>query len=320
MDNRWGTRKWLFYTVVGVLADALDVILTFVVPEKKPESSHSSDVDELSDDAILALSKTAPRVHLDYDVCKLTPTTVVKSSQDMEEDAIDATEANALQLVFEKTTIPVPRVRRVVKGEWDFLIIMDYIEGQTLAQVWPTFSVWRKLSVAFTLRRYVRQLRRLEAPPMTPPAPLSAQGPRMCESPVFGQVRSCRGPFSSYSELSTFFNERYKVGLDVKVVPGDHPSRKKKFDDSEPLVLTHQDLNLRNIILGDDGRLWIIDWGWSGYYSCWFEFVATERQAEDQRISGTNDELWKTLIPFICGPYFTQRKWLADMAWGLYYG
>ncbi|KAI6105315.1 hypothetical protein EV401DRAFT_2078426 [Pisolithus croceorrhizus] len=122
MDNRWRTRKWLLYTVVGVLVDALVVILTFVVPEKKLESSHSSDVDELSDDAILALSKMAPRVHPDYGVRKLTPTTVVKSSQDMEEDAIDATKANALQLVFEKTTIPVPRVRRVVKGEWDFLI------------------------------------------------------------------------------------------------------------------------------------------------------------------------------------------------------
>ncbi|KAI6097867.1 hypothetical protein F5141DRAFT_1254750 [Pisolithus sp. B1] len=125
MDNRWRTRKWLLYTVVGVLVDALVVILTFVVPEKNTHEvvyHQSSDVDELSDDAILALSKMAPRVHPDYGVRKLTPTTVVKSSQDMEEDAIDATKANALQLVFEKTTIPVPRVRRVVKGEWDFLI------------------------------------------------------------------------------------------------------------------------------------------------------------------------------------------------------
>ncbi|KAI6134577.1 hypothetical protein EDD17DRAFT_534573 [Pisolithus thermaeus] len=80
MDNRWRTRKWLLYTVVGVLVDALVVILTFVVPEKKLESSHSSDVDELSDDAILALSKMAPRVHPDYGVRKLTPTTVLMLS------------------------------------------------------------------------------------------------------------------------------------------------------------------------------------------------------------------------------------------------
>ncbi|KAI6106140.1 kinase-like domain-containing protein [Pisolithus croceorrhizus] len=283
-------------------------------------SNQSSDVDELSDEAILALTETAPMLHPDYNVYKLTPTTVGKLSQDAEEDAIDAPEANALQLVLTKSTIPVPRVRRVVKGEWDFLMVMDYIEGQTLAEVWPTLSVWRKSLVAFTLRRYVRQLRRLEASPTTPPGPLSAQGPRICENPVFGPVRSHRGPFSSYLELSTFFNERCKMALDAKRVPEDHPSRKKKFDDSEPLVLTHQDLNLRNIILGDDGRLWIVDWGWSGYYPPWFEYVATQRQAESPIISGTDDVLWKKLVPFICGPYFTQRKWLADMSWGLYYG
>ncbi|KAI5994791.1 kinase-like domain-containing protein [Pisolithus albus] len=281
---------------------------------------HSSDVDELSDDAILALLRRAPRVHPDYSVFKLTPTTAVKIPRDTREGAIDCVEANALRLVSSKTTIPVPRVHRVVKRADDrFLVVMDYIKGQTLAQVWPTFSVWRKFFVAFTLRRYIRQLRRLKASPTTPPGPLSVQGPQICESPVFGQVQSSRGPFASYSEFSTWFNKRCKMGLDAERVPEDHPSRKKKFDDSEPMVLTHQDINLRNIILGDDGRLWLVDWGWSGYYPPWFEFVATLTQAEDPIISGADDELWKSLIPFICGPYFAQRKWLDNMSMGLYF-
>ncbi|KAI5994786.1 kinase-like domain-containing protein [Pisolithus albus] len=303
-----------------MLADALDTILTFMAPEKMPDRIHSSDVDELSDDAILALLEEAPIVHPDYSVYKLTPTTAVKIPRDTREGAIDCVEANALRLVSSNTTIPVPRVHRVVKEEYDFLIVMDYIKGQTLAEVWPTFSVWRKISVAFTLHRYVRQLRRLKASPTTPPGPLSVQGPQECESPVFGQVQSSRGPFASYSEFSTWFNEWCKIGLDVRRLPEDHPSRKKKFDDSEPMVLTHQDINLRNIILGDDGRLWLINWGWSGYYPPWFEFVATLTQAENPIISGTDDELWKSLIPFICGPYFAQIKWLEDMSWGLYYG
>ncbi|KAI6015884.1 kinase-like domain-containing protein [Pisolithus microcarpus] len=319
MNNYGGTREWLFYTFVGMLADALDTILTFLAPEKMSDRIHSSDVDGLSDDAILALLEEASIVHPDYSVFKLTPTTVLKFTHDTQEDAIDCLEANALRLVSSKTTIPVPRVHRVVKEEYDFLIVMDYIKGQTLAEVWPTFSVWRKISVAFTLRRYVRQLRRLKASPTTPPGPLSVQGPQECESPVFGQVQSSRGPFASYSEFSTWFNERCKMGLDARRLPEDHPSRKKKFDDSEPMVLTHQDINLRNIILGDDGRLWLIDWGWSGYYPPWFEFVATLTQAENPIISGTDDELWKSLIPFICGPHFMQEEWLEGMSWGLYF-
>ncbi|KAI6026876.1 kinase-like domain-containing protein [Pisolithus microcarpus] len=267
----------------------------------------STDVDELSDDAFRALFRAAPRLHPDYSVFKLTPTTAVKISHDIQDDAIDCPEANAIQLVFSKTTILVPRVHRVLKRNWCFLIIMDYIKGQTLAEVRPTFSAWRKISVAFTLRRYVGQLRRLKASPTTPPGPLSVQGPQMCESLVFGQVQSSRGPFTSCSEFSTWFNKRCKMGLDARRLPEDHPLR-EKFDDSGPLVLTHQDINLRNIILGDDGRLWLVDWGWSGYYPPGFEFLATEIQAEEPIISGADDELWMKLVPFICGPYFAQRK------------
>lgn len=43
--------------------------------------------------------------------------------------------------------------------------------------------------------------------------------------------------------------------MDAKKVPQGDPSRNDLFDDPEPPILTHQDLNLRNIILGDDGRL-----------------------------------------------------------------
>ena len=142
-----------------------------------------SGVDQLSNEEILELSKDASKLHPESDVAKLTPSTVSKASQDLDGGAADASEANALDLLFAETTISVPRVRRVVKRQWDFLIVMDYIPGPTLAHVWPTFSTWQKIRVAFTLRRYVRQLRRLKASATTPPGPLSAQGARICESP-----------------------------------------------------------------------------------------------------------------------------------------
>ena len=219
-------------------------------------SLQPSDVDRLSNKKILELIENAPTLHPDSRVFKLTPGTVAKVSQDWDEDAADASEANALDLLFAKTTIPVPRVRRVVKDQWGFLIIMDYIPGPTLAHVWPTLSTWRKIRVAITLHRYIRQLRRLlKASATTPPGPLSAQGARMCESPIFGPISSHRGPFATYPDFSAFFNERHQMAMDCKKLPRDEPSRNDLFDNSEPLVLTHQDLNLRNIIVGEDGRL-----------------------------------------------------------------
>jgi thiamine kinase-like enzyme len=79
--------------------------------------------------------------------------------------------------------------------------------------------------------------------------------------------------------ISAFFNERHQAAMDANKLPRYHPSRNDLFDNSEPLVLTHQDLNLRNLIVGEDGHLWIIDWGWAGYHPWWFEYVAM-REAE----------------------------------------
>ncbi|KAI0666529.1 hypothetical protein C8Q78DRAFT_1109080 [Trametes maxima] len=281
-----------------------------------------SDIDHLSDEELLELRKTAHRLQSGIDIFRLSSGTVAKPSQDVDEWATNSSEANTLDLVFSSTTIPVPRVRRVVKRQWDFLIVMDYIEGPTLARLWPTLSTWRKLFVAFTLRRYVRQLRRhLKAPAGAPPGPLCTdRSARTCESPpVFGQVQSNRGPFASYAELSTFFNERHRMALDIKNVPQDDPAWADLFDDSEPLVLTHQDINLRNVVVDKEGRLWLIDWAWAGYYPVWFEYVATHSQSEDPVISGTDDKLWEAMVPFICGPYFKQERWLARMGLSLYY-
>lgn len=279
-----------------------------------------SDIDNLTDAELLELILIAPKVCPDAYVYRPTPGTIAKPSQDMESYPPDSPEASALNLVFSETTIPVPRVRRVVLHECRFIVIMDHIDGPTLAQVWPTLSKWRKCLVALTLRRYVRQLRRLRAPPGAPPGPLcELGGPRICESPVFGGVQSHRGPFASYAELSAFFNERHRMTLDARSVPPDDPARDDLFDNSGPLVLTHQDLNLRNIVVGEGGRLWLIDWAWAGYYPPWFEYVTMEMQNEYSRVSGTDDPFWRALIPFICGPCFRQERWLDRMSLALYW-
>ena len=36
-------------------------------------------------------------------------------------------------------------------------------------------------------------------------------------------------------------------------------------------------------------------------------------------LRGTDDELGTALIPFICGPYFKQERWLLRMSQALYF-
>ena len=293
---------------------------------------------------------------------RITERAIVKSAQDFEEDVEDPSEALALNVVFFNTTIPVPRVRRVVKSQYANIIVMDYIPGRQLSEVWPSLSFFARLRIAITLRRYIRQLRSIRHPRSSIPGPLCTKEPRMCESPIFGQVRSNRGPFASYQELSAFFNDRLRRALESirharSAVPGplctkepstyespifgqvrsnsgafayyrelsaffkdrfcralELPSDIGNFDDSAPLVLTHQDLNMRNFIVGDDGRLWVVDWAWAGFYPRWFEFVAMRRQAENEEtLTGRKEALWDAMIPFICDPYFKQERWLVRM-------
>lgn len=71
---------------------------------------------------------------------------------------------------------------------------------------------------------------------------------------------------------------------------------------------------MRNIIVGDDGRLWLIDWAWAGFYPPWFEFVAMRMQSQPS-LTNKSDPLWDLLIPFVCDPYYRKRRgtrgWLA---------
>ena len=82
-------------------------------------------------------------------------------------------ETNAMTLAVEHTTIPVPSILRVIHPlkcppGWRFIVIR-YIPGRTLEECWATLSWWRRAVVLWTLRRYVRQLRKVplgDSPPV----------------------------------------------------------------------------------------------------------------------------------------------------------
>ncbi|KAF5382840.1 hypothetical protein D9757_007277 [Collybiopsis confluens] len=322
MNARHGHSQWLIYTLLCVAADLLDTVLMYIAPNAQTSlGPQDSALKSMSDEEITKVVEQAPKVHVKYFVRKLTPTTVAKGTRDTEEYTLYPAEANALNLAFEKTTIPVPRVQRVSKYDDRHTIILDYIKGPLLAEVWSTYSIWRKVWVAFILRRYVRQLRQVKASPTAPPGPIAPGArPLTCESPVFGPIQPCRGPFASYGELTSFCNERAFRACLADKLPKDDPRWKEGFDDSEALVLTHQDIIPRNIIVGEDGKLWLIDFGWSGYWPPWFEYISMKAQSENEVNHGMRYEHWDLFIPFICGPYFKQENWWSHAAkafdWG----
>ena len=81
----------------------------------------------------------------------------------------------------------------------------------------------------------------------------------------------------------------------------------RRFDDSchsQPLVLTHNDLSMRNIIVGHDGKLWLVDWIWSGFYPPLCEYIATKSAAY-------NDDAprnWWKYIPLVAGAWLKEEN------------
>ncbi|KAL4248512.1 hypothetical protein ABKN59_007754 [Abortiporus biennis] len=178
------------------------------------------------------------------------------------------------QFILSKTTIPVPICDRVVHcGRSDYLVL-EYIPGRTLYSCWSELGWWTRLRVFITLREYVRQLRFLTH---SRPGPIGPDNrPQICIGPLFGEKA---GSFEDKTTFAAFFNRKYDVTKRYR--PRYVANVEKPFDDSGPLVYTHLDLNMQNIILGDDGQLWLIDWDFAGYYPIWFENAGMQVFSDD---------------------------------------
>ncbi|KAI0668279.1 kinase-like domain-containing protein [Trametes maxima] len=228
---------------------------------------------------------------------------------------LQASEPLAMQCVRETSTVPVPAVFRYfpVGDAGPRALVMQYIPGKTLADSWPGLSLWRRFLTVWTIRGHIRQMRRVRVPDTlvqrktTFPGPIASE-PQMCYGTMFTEYGA--GPFASYDELTAWFMHKMDVNRRFMKYP-PHPMT---FDSSMPLVLSHMDLFASNIILGDDGKVWFIDWEFAGFYPQWFEY-ATMR--EGWHILGR----WqKWIVGFMAGFYEQQLHFISSVAWALNLG
>ncbi|KIM81825.1 hypothetical protein PILCRDRAFT_491430 [Piloderma croceum F 1598] len=169
----------------------------------------------------------------------------------------------AMNLVRSQTTIPVPCVRRVINHvhpDGTGLIAIDCIRnGKQLHACWPSLSLWAKLKVILTVRFYLRQLRQIQDVHSSTPGPLGPH-PSSCKGLQFGL--DSKGPFLTTATLAEHFHEELRRAED-RYFRG-----RKSLDGSifARFVFTHNDLNMRNILLDDEGRLglglvWLLPYG-----------------------------------------------------------
>ncbi|PCH36187.1 kinase-like protein [Wolfiporia cocos MD-104 SS10] len=207
------------------------------------------------------------------------------------EDVNDS-EPLAISLVRESTTIPVPAVRRYLTVNGNNAIIMDYIPGQTLEDCWGQLGFWRRLRVVWTIRRYIRQLQRV----LVPGTPRSKQFPgRIGNGPQLSPSAEDHVHTATLGASAQFLT-------DVEYFT---------FDSSLPLVLTHLDLNPRNLMIDHDSCVWFIDREHASFYPQWFEYVAMLNGWE---MLGR----WRGwILGFMAGFYRRQNSFIAKISWAI---
>lgn len=217
-----------------------------------------------------------------------------------------------MQLVSEQTDIRVPRVVQVVRDPElkETYLEMEYVDGLDLEEVWPTASWWRRFKILWTLRRYVRQLRNIKVFQPDVPGPIHPDGvPMACLPPDFSEDGA--GPFKSYKELAFFFDTMRTITL-VHIFPRvKDPTPFPLFDMTSPLVLTHADLHVRNVRIGADDTVWLLDWTNAGMFPLYYEYSLIRRGP------GVLSSPW--IAWFIAGRYVRQHQFFMNIKFGAFY-
>ena len=140
-------------------------------------------------------------------------------------------------------------------------IFMEFVPGKLVVDIWDDLDEKARQNIHSQLYGYICQLQALD---FSTPGPI---GEGISEGALFTGYGA--GPFQSAKDLEDWYNNRLLVSHDFghanHLPPGAFSGTFQK------LVMCHLDFNQRNVILDDEGKVWLIDWGLAGAYPPWFE-------------------------------------------------
>lgn len=181
--------------------------------------------------------------------------------------------------VLKCTNIRLPTVFDAWEGKDDKEVIgylvMEYIEGDALADKWPGLDIHTRQDVHFQLHELLRQLHTIR---LSAPGPL---GGDLSRGPLFTDYGA--GPFRSKRDLERWFDERLLVCQEFRRAPQTQPSFSGQF---ENLVMCHMDIAARNLILDRQRRVWVLDWAHAGGYPVYFEMAVLRRTGDPDFTEG----------------------------------
>ncbi|KAL8392187.1 hypothetical protein RB595_002394 [Gaeumannomyces hyphopodioides] len=194
-------------------------------------------------------------------------------------------EAGTLRYLYENTGVPVPEVLDFGTDPetGHHYILMERVDGEPLDLVWDILDDETKAKVVAQIRTIFLDLRSIKDPeicgfvPETDPLGRPLPGRYAKAGVTDNFFARPQGPFNSEGGLLHALAAHLQLRggpascwLDRVVLPllfsmPAHPPL---------MVLTHGELNAKNILVGRDGTVTaLLDWSQSGFYPAYWEFV-----------------------------------------------
>ncbi|KAH0537164.1 hypothetical protein FGG08_006034 [Glutinoglossum americanum] len=184
-----------------------------------------------------------------------------------------------LLFVEQYLKIPAPRLYAMFQESGEIFLVMEYIRGNLLRDVWPTLEERDKMTIVGKLKGILYSMRSLPSPGYFGNV---LRGPFSDE--FFWSMSSdpsISGPFRSGNELCSALVAKLKSN-------SEDPSKVEFFKTHLPQLLgrhpptfTHTDLQQENIIVQEidhgqlrDYKVFIIDWEDAGWFPSYWEYAS----------------------------------------------
>lgn len=226
-------------------------------------------------------------------------------------------EGENMLFVKQKTTIPVPTVYKIYKeGDYHFLI-MEYVVGKTLKELWPKLPLIGKKTFSRQIRRYIEELRAIPSPSPGYFGGLSEQGvlcpiltfKAFTEQPVRPLVKNISRTEAHWCDMMLDAAEALNPGeLPVHTVWVRDKFRTVFSKGHEP-KFTHCDIaDRKNYILRPDGVIVPLDWEHAGWYPSYWEYCLASE------LPWSNDDWGESIMDI-----FRDMEYVVELGWMMFF-
>ena len=202
------------------------------------------------------------------------------------------TEVDSLDYVAKHTTIPSPSLLGYYEHAGKLYIFMSRMPRVLLDEVIRQLGPEQLQTISSELKLITDQLRRLRISDFEDDWYIGSLNRQPCRDFIFSpNPKRSKGPFSSEIEFYENIITRWKDSvLDPPIFESEIEFIRKLYSEisGSELILTHGDLIPHNILVQNGHVTGIIDWGQSGWYPAYWEYVKAMWGCVD---------LWETVWP-----------------------